>query len=61
VRQVGAKVRLVDTYKPVLATDIALAVKKGDSATVAKLNAAIDKLRQDGTLRTILAKWSVAS
>jgi len=61
VRQVGAKVRLVDTYKPVIATDIALAVKKGDSETLAKLNAAIDKLRQDGTLRTILAKWAVAS
>jgi polar amino acid transport system substrate-binding protein len=38
-----------------------LAVKKGDSETLAKLNAAIDKLRQDGTLRTILAKWAVAS
>jgi len=61
VRQLGAKVRLVDSYKPVIPTNIALAVKKGDSAMVAKLNVAIAKLRQDGTIRTILAKWDVAS
>ena len=61
VRQVGARVRLVDTYKPVIPTNIALAVKKGDRDTLAKLNAAIDKLRQDGTLREILAKWDIAS
>ncbi|WP_179403145.1 substrate-binding periplasmic protein [Burkholderia guangdongensis] len=61
VRQIGTKVRLVSTYKPVIATNIALAVKKGDTAMVAKLNAAIAKLRQDGKLNAILAKWGVAS
>lgn len=61
VGQVGAKVRLVDTYKSVIPTRIALAVKKGDSATLGKLDAAIEKLREDGTLSDILAKWNVAS
>lgn len=61
VRQVGARVRLVDTYQPVIATDIALVVKKGDAQMLARLNAAIGKLREDGTLRAILAKWDVAS
>jgi polar amino acid transport system substrate-binding protein len=61
VRQVGANVRFVDTYKPVIATDIALAVKKGNAATVARLNEAIAKLRRDGTLSAILAKWHVTS
>ncbi|MDM0071228.1 ABC transporter substrate-binding protein [Variovorax sp. J31P207] len=60
VRMSASKqVRLVDTYQSLLATDIALAVRKGDTETLAKINAAIAKIKQNGVLADILKKWGV--
>ncbi len=36
-----------------------IAVRKNDSALVGELDGAIDKLRQDGTLKSILRKWEL--
>lgn len=60
VRMSASKqVRLVDTYQSLLITDIALAVRKGDSETLSKLNAAIAKIKKNGVLAEILKKWGV--
>lgn len=60
VRMSAAKqVRLVDSYQSLLATDIALAVRKGDTQTLAKLNTAVAKIKQNGVLAAILKKWGV--
>jgi polar amino acid transport system substrate-binding protein len=53
------QVRLVDTYQSLLATDIALAVRKGDTEMLAKVNAAVAKIKQKGELADILKKWGV--
>ncbi|MCC8397356.1 ABC transporter substrate-binding protein [Paraburkholderia sp. MMS20-SJTR3] len=58
--QGGSGVRYVDSYKPSLPTNIALAVRKGDDARRAQLDAAITKLKADGTISAILKKWNVS-
>jgi polar amino acid transport system substrate-binding protein len=58
----GSKdVRIVNTYKSVVPTRIALAVRKGDTDSLRKINAAIATLKANGTLDGILKKWGVAS
>lgn len=59
--KVGAskQVRLVDTYESQLATDISIAVRKGDKELLDKTNAALAKLRANGTLAEIMKKWGV--
>jgi polar amino acid transport system substrate-binding protein len=52
-------VRLVKDHKPTVEVKIGMAVRKGDEALRAKLNAALAKLKADGTLDAILAKWGL--
>jgi len=59
VRQGARNVRYVDSYKPSMPTNIALAVRKGDAGRVKQLDAAIDALKQDGTIAAIMKKWGV--
>ncbi|SAK74734.1 ABC transporter substrate-binding protein [Caballeronia calidae] len=60
VRSQGVSgVRYVDSYKPSLPTNIALAVRKGDDAHRTQLDAAITRLKADGTIDAILKKWNV--
>jgi polar amino acid transport system substrate-binding protein len=40
--------------------DIAIAVKKGNGALLAKINEALTKMKADGSLDAILKKWHVA-
>jgi len=53
-------VRYVEDYKGVVPTPIGLAVRKGNAEQVAKLNAALTKLRDSGELAAILKKWNVS-
>ena len=53
-------VRLVKDYKPFVVGDINIAVRKGEGSVLARLNAAIAKFKQDGTLARILAKWDLS-
>lgn len=60
VRMSASKqVRLVDTYQSQMPTEIALAVRKGDTETLAKVNTALAKIKQNGVLADILKKWGV--
>lgn len=62
VRTQGVRnVRYVESYKPSMPTNIALAVRKGDADRVKQLNTAIDALKQDGTISAIMKKWGVAN
>ena len=52
-------VRLVKNYKPIVNVDIGMAVRKGDKETLQKLNASLAKLKANGTMDQIWAKWSL--
>ena len=52
-------VRLVKGYKPIVNVDIGMAVRKGDKETLQKLNASLAKLRANGVMDQIWAKWSL--
>jgi polar amino acid transport system substrate-binding protein len=58
--QGASGVRYVDSYKPSLPTKISLAVRKGDEVHRAQFDAAITKLKADGTIDAILKKWNIA-
>jgi len=53
--------RVVDDYVPMQKFDIAIAVKKGNTALLAKINDALTKMTADGSLNAILKKWNLAS
>ena len=52
-------VRLVKDHKPTVEVQIGMAVRKGNDAIRAKLNASLAKLKADGTLDGILGKWGL--
>ncbi len=54
-------VRLVRSYTSVIAGSVGIAVRKTDPALLAQINALLDKLRADGTLKAILAKWGLGA
>jgi polar amino acid transport system substrate-binding protein len=52
-------VRLVESYKPVVVRDLGLITRKGETELQQKLNTAIDALKADGTIASILKKWKL--
>ncbi|PJX26637.1 amino acid ABC transporter substrate-binding protein [Advenella sp. S44] len=52
-------VHLVESYKPVVVRGLGLITRKGDTELQQKLNAAIDALKADGTVASILKKWKL--
>jgi polar amino acid transport system substrate-binding protein len=56
-----AGTRVEDSYVPMQKFDIAIAVKKGNSALLAKINDALTKMKADGSLAAILKKWHLTS
>lgn len=52
-------VRMVDGYKPLVSGDVALAVRKDDAALLQKINGSIAKLKENGKLKEIFAKYSL--
>jgi len=52
-------VRLARSYVSVITGSVGIAARKSDPALLAQVNAALDKLRADGTLKAILAKWGL--
>lgn len=52
-------VRLVESYRALTTGEVALAMSKDDPAMLAKVNAAIAKLKGDGKLRAIFAKYGL--
>ncbi len=51
--------RLVKGYKSVWVGSVGIAVRKGDKATIDKINAALRKFKADGTIDRILARWNL--
>ena len=44
-------------YKPVTVGSVGIAVRKGDTELLAKINASLAKLKSNGTTTRILEKW----
>ncbi len=51
--------RLAKNYKPVLPGSVGIGVKKGDKAMLDKINAALRKMKADGSTDRILAQWGL--
>jgi polar amino acid transport system substrate-binding protein len=51
--------RMVGSYKPTMVNSIGIATHKGDVETMAKVNAALTKLKADGSIAAILKKWGL--
>ncbi|WP_186416916.1 ABC transporter substrate-binding protein [Bosea sp. CS1GBMeth4] len=52
-------VRLVKSYKPTITGSVGIGVRKSDGELLKKVNAGLAKVRADGTLDKILAKWGL--
>ncbi len=55
----GLWARLVPTYEPRLTGSVGIAVRKSDTELLNQINASLAKLRANGTIDKILAKWGV--
>ena len=51
------EVRLVDSYKPTVIGSVGIGVRKGDQQLLSRINASLSKLKANGTVDKILAKW----
>jgi len=56
---VSLRAKLVPTYEPKLTGNIGIGVRKDEPELLKKINASLAKLRADGTIDRILAKWEV--
>ncbi|WP_338487257.1 ABC transporter substrate-binding protein [Pseudomonas trivialis] len=52
-------VKLAPDYKPTNVGEVCLVVRKGDAATLERLNSAIASIKADGSLDSILKKWGL--
>jgi polar amino acid transport system substrate-binding protein len=52
-------VRLVDSYKSTIVGNVAIAVNKGNTELLAKINDGLAKIKASGKLDEILAKWGL--
>jgi polar amino acid transport system substrate-binding protein len=52
-------VRLVKSYKATILGSIGIGVRKSDGELLKKVDTALAKLKADGTLKQILAKWGL--
>lgn len=55
----ASDVRLVEEYKSQLEGDVAIAVRLNDAELLATINQGLGKIRANGTLSKILAKWGI--
>jgi polar amino acid transport system substrate-binding protein len=51
--------RLAKNYRAAVVGSVGLAVRKGDKATLDKLNAALSKFKANGTIDRILGNWNL--
>jgi polar amino acid transport system substrate-binding protein len=49
--------RIVESYKPTIIGSVGIGVRKGDSELLTKINASLARLKANGTVDRILAKW----
>ncbi|AOE88241.1 ABC transporter substrate-binding protein [Pseudomonas sp. TCU-HL1] len=53
------KVRLVDSYQPVIMGEVCLILRKGEPTTLEQVNKGIAAIKADGTLDRIIEKWKL--
>ena len=53
------ELRLVKSFKSTIVGSIGIGMRKGDPALLAKVNASLAKLKANGTVDKILAKWGL--
>lgn len=53
------KVRLVQSYQPVIMGDVCLIVRKGEPAILEQVNKGIAAIKADGSLEKIIEKWKL--
>jgi polar amino acid transport system substrate-binding protein len=58
-QNVSYRARLVATYEPKLTGSVGFGVRKSDGELLAKINDALAKVRADGTLDKIVARWNL--
>ena len=51
--------RLVDSYMPTVIGSVGIGVRKGDAELLGKINSSLAKLKANGTVDKILAKWGL--
>jgi diguanylate cyclase (GGDEF)-like protein len=56
LRKLGIK-NIISTGQPILASNVAFAVRKGDAETLRWLNDGIDKIKADGSYEQIYQRW----
>jgi len=52
-------VRLVNSYVSTITGSLGIGVRKSDGELLARIDASLEKLRKDGTVAKILAKWGL--
>lgn len=52
-------VRLVKSYQPIITGSVGIGVRKSDGELLKKVNAGLAKVKADGSLDKILAKWGL--
>jgi polar amino acid transport system substrate-binding protein len=58
-QNVSLRAKLAPTYEPQLTGNVGIGVRKSDPELLKRINASLAKLRADGTIGKILAKWSL--
>lgn len=53
------QVRLLNSYASTVTGSVGIAARKGDAELLGRINASLDKLAKNGTIKTILAKWGL--
>ena len=53
------RVRIVKSYKPTISGSVGIGVRKSDPDLLKKINTGLAKLKADGSLEKILAKWGL--
>ncbi|WP_024513850.1 ABC transporter substrate-binding protein [Bradyrhizobium sp. Tv2a-2] len=51
--------RIVESYKPTVIGSVGIGVRKGDAELLGKINTSLAKMKANGTVEKILAKWGL--
>jgi polar amino acid transport system substrate-binding protein len=51
--------RIVESYKPTVIGSVGIGVRKGDAELLSRINTSLAKLKANGTVDKILAKWGL--
>ena len=58
-KRLGKDVKVSDTYVPVVMGDVCIVMRQNDPQRLAKVNAGIAAIKNDGSLQRIIEKWNL--